>query len=127
MRGGFVKSWRVIFLRRLLLAWLVSSALVFSASAQRLSPLAEKPDWSRLEAFQETITRDDFTRLLDTVYAPGGAAAGMIEVREHDAVILKTLTPPEKFTLRFAKDAGGGMRGDCTARQQAAVKRAGKQ
>ena len=78
---------------------------VRAAFAQRLSPLTSPPEWARLEAFQETMTRDEFARLLDTVYAPGGAAAGMIEVREHDAVILKTLTPAESFTLRFAKDA----------------------
>ncbi len=74
------------------------------AFAQRLSPLTSSPDWTRLEAFQETITRAEFQRLLDTVYAPGGAAVGMIDVRENDAVILKTLTPAEPFVLRFAKD-----------------------
>ena len=75
------------------------------AFAQRLSPLTSAPDWARLEAFQNTITRAEFLRLLDKVYAPGGAAAGVIEVRENEAVILKTLTPPELFVLRFAKDA----------------------
>jgi N-acetylmuramoyl-L-alanine amidase len=88
------------------IAVLVSLVLASRAAfAQRLSPLTPAPDWTRLEAFQETITRGEFARLLDTVYAPGGAAAGMIEVRGHEAVIFKTLTPPEKFTLRFAKDA----------------------
>ncbi len=92
-------------LHRLLLAWLLSIALGFSAGAQRLSPLAAKPDWSKLEAFQETITREDFTRLLDNVYAPGGAAKGMIEVEADAAVIRTALTPPADFRLRFAKDA----------------------
>jgi hypothetical protein len=92
--------------RLLRFAVLVSLALACRAAfAQRLSPLTSTPEWARLEAFQETITREEFARQLDTVYAPGGAAAGMIEVREHDAVIFKTLTPPEKFTLRFARDA----------------------
>ena len=91
-----------------LLRFAVLLSLVFvcrAAFAQRLSPLTAAPDWNRLEAYQGTITRGEFARLLDTVYAPGGAAAGMIEVREHDAVILKTLTPPDIFVLRFAKDA----------------------
>ena len=93
-------------LRFLRFAILVSLALVCSSAvAQRLSPLASAPDWTRLEAYQETMTREEFHRLLDTVYAPGGAAAGIIEVRDLDAVIFKTLTPPEKFVLRFAKDA----------------------
>ncbi len=87
---------------RLLLALF---ALSFSAVAQRLSQLGATPDWSRLEECQEAMTREEFVRLLDTVYAPRGAAAGVIEVRETDALIHKTLTPPETFTLRFAKDA----------------------
>ncbi len=89
-----------------LLAPLVSLVLVCHAAlAQRLTPLAPVPDWTRLEAFQETMTKEEFCRLLDAVYAPGGAAAGVIEVRETDAVIFTTLTPPAKFVLRFAKDA----------------------
>ena len=51
--------------------WLL---VVSTAPAQRLSPLASAPDWSKLEAFQETITREEFVELLDHVYAPGGAA-----------------------------------------------------
>lgn len=78
-----------------------------SAFAQRLSSLATPPDWSRLDAFQQTITREEFVRLLDTVYAPNGAWHGVIEVRETDAVIFKTLTPPETMTLRFAADLAG--------------------
>ena len=91
--------------RLLRFAVLLSLALVCGAAfAQRLSPLTPAPDWTRLEAFQETMTREEFQRLLDKVYAPGGASAGMIEVRENDAAILKTLTPAEPFFLRFAKD-----------------------
>ena len=91
--------------RRFLLVCLASGALPFCAPAQRLSALGEKPDWSRLEAFQETITREDFARLLDTVYAPGGAARGMVDVAEDAAVIKTTLTPAAEFRLRFATDA----------------------
>jgi hypothetical protein len=49
---------------------------IFPAQAQRLSPLAAAPDWTRLEVFQETTTRAEFVRLLDTVFAPNGAWAG---------------------------------------------------
>jgi len=87
----------------LLLAALLISAM--SAAAQRMTPLVKRVDWDRLEQFQETITREDFQRLLDTVFAPRGAAAGVIEVRETEALIRKTLTPSETMTLRFAKDA----------------------
>jgi hypothetical protein len=84
---------------------LLLTLVCHAAFAQRLTPLAPAPDWTRLEAFQETMTQEEFRRLLDTVYAPGGAAAGMIEVRESDAVIFTTLNPPGQFVLRFAKDA----------------------
>jgi N-acetylmuramoyl-L-alanine amidase len=85
---------------------LLSLTLVCRAAfAQRLTPLAPAPDWTRLEAFQETMTQEEFRHLLDTVYAPGGAAAGMIDVRESDAVIFTTLNPPGQLVLRFAKDS----------------------
>jgi len=93
----------VRFLRLLLFA-----ALLFGTpalSAQRLSALATRPDWTQLEAWQETITHDDFVRLLDHVYAPGGAAKGVIDVQPDAAVIKTTLTPPTEFRLRFASDA----------------------
>ena len=54
---------------------------VLPAEAQRLSPLASVPDWAQLETFHETITREEFVHLLDHVYAPGGAAKGMVEWR----------------------------------------------
>ncbi|HZJ17170.1 MAG TPA: hypothetical protein VFD27_19105 [Chthoniobacteraceae bacterium] len=78
--------------------------LATSASAQRLSALAPPPDWSKLEAFQETITRAEFVRLLETIYAPRQASTGLIEVDEKSAVIRKNLAPGDAFTLRFVKD-----------------------
>src|SRR5712672_76782 len=59
--------------------------------AQRLSPLAPAPDWKRLDAFRESITKEEFLRLLETVFAPGGAAAGVIECRDSEAVIFTKL------------------------------------
>jgi len=97
------ESRTVIFPRPLLLLALLIAAV--PAFAQRLSALAPQPDWSQLEAFQETITHDEFVRLLDHVYAPNGAAKGVIDVEVDAAVIKKTLTPPTEFRLRFAKDA----------------------
>ena len=94
----------MIFFRSLLAAGLAFGALAFSAAAQRLSPLAGAPDWTQLEAFQATITRAEFTRLLDTIYAPGGVAKGLIDLAEDAAVIKTSLTPPAEFRLRFAKD-----------------------
>ncbi|MFM8718908.1 MAG: hypothetical protein ACKOFH_05155, partial [Chthoniobacterales bacterium] len=55
---------------RISLALLV---LAFAANAQKLTPLAQRPDWSSLDKFQGTITKEEFTRLLTQVYAPRGA------------------------------------------------------
>ncbi len=74
--------------------------------AQQRSVLAPAPEWAELERFQETITRAEFQRLLDEVYAPGGAAKDFIEVREGEAVIVTQLRPPSKWTLRFARSDG---------------------
>ena len=51
-------------LRFLLAGWLLLSTPVF---AQRMTPLVKRVDWERLDQFQETITREEFQRLLDTV------------------------------------------------------------
>ncbi|MEP6669358.1 MAG: hypothetical protein ABJF10_09410 [Chthoniobacter sp.] len=93
----------MIFLRPLFVFALLCAA--WPAEAQRLSALAPPPDWSQLEAFQESMTHDDFVRLLDRVYAPAGAAKGVIDVEADAAVVKMTLTPPSEMRLRFAKDA----------------------
>jgi hypothetical protein len=76
-----------------------------AVDAQRLSPLAPQPNWAQLERFQETISRAEFTALLENVYAPDGAAAGLIEVQNDHAIIRTTLAPAATWTLRFAPDS----------------------
>jgi len=56
-------------------------------SAAEISPLADKPRWPTLERYQETITRDDFTRLLQNVYATRGYD-DLIEINEDSARIV---------------------------------------
>ena len=82
--------------------WMLAESL----HAQRLSPLATTPDWRELEQFQETITRAGFVQLLNEVYAPGAAAAGVIEVRADNAVVRTKLSPVETWTLKFAPEGG---------------------
>jgi hypothetical protein len=89
---------------RLLAGAFCAFFIATAASAQRLSALAPPPDWNELEAFQETITRAEFTRLLETIYAPRQAAAGFIEIAADTAIIKKNLTPGDTFLLRFAKE-----------------------
>lgn len=81
---------------------LVFLLTITAASAQRLSPLAQAPRWEELDRFQETMTRAEFVRLLDEVYAPGGAAKDCLEIDDAAATIKTTLMPPAKYTLRFA-------------------------
>jgi N-acetylmuramoyl-L-alanine amidase len=89
-------------------------ALVFSlllalqpqAGAQKITALGSEPNWPALEAYQETITREEFTRLLTNVYAPDDSYKPFIEINGDSALIKKTLTPPHYFKLRFAADAG---------------------
>jgi hypothetical protein len=68
--------------------------------SQRLTPLSHPPDWSRLDRFQETITREEFVHLLNTVYAPNDAGAQWIKIESTDAIIQENAK--DQFFLRFA-------------------------
>ena len=86
------------------IAWILmgSAGLRAQEPAARLSALATEPDWTRLERYQETMRREEFTELLDTVYAPGGAWKDTIEMDADGAHVLTTGT--ERWVLRFADD-----------------------
>lgn len=80
--------------------------LALAAHAQRLTPLAERPDWSSLNKFQGTITKEEFTRLLTQVYAPRDAWQGTFTIAgDHATVATGEGEPP--FRLDFAPDAAG--------------------
>ncbi len=72
-----------------------------AAHAQRLSPLAPRPDWAELDKYQQSITREDFLYLLNRVYAPGGAWKPFIKVSDRSAAI-QTRRGSEPFVLEFA-------------------------
>jgi N-acetylmuramoyl-L-alanine amidase len=77
--------------------------LAVAAPAQKLTPLAPKPDWSSLDKFQGTITKEEFTRLLTQVYAPRGAWEGHFDLAaDHVTVATSPGRPP--FRLNFAPD-----------------------
>ncbi|HEV7406169.1 MAG TPA: hypothetical protein VGO11_24695 [Chthoniobacteraceae bacterium] len=89
-----------------LLLWLaLAVSWACAGAAQELSALAPKPNWAELEPFQQTITREEFTRLLADVYAPNDAAREVIEIGPEAAVIKTSLNPPATWTLRFAGTA----------------------
>jgi len=67
--------------------------------------LAPQPDWSDLAPFQQTITKAEFLRLLDTVYAPDGAWKECIEVGPDSARIHQPGQAGTDFRLQFAPSA----------------------
>jgi N-acetylmuramoyl-L-alanine amidase len=75
-----------------------------SHAADNLGILGAPPKWAVLEKYQETITRDDFTRLIQDVYCTHGFAPDLIEINEETARILMNRQSQKFFTLRFAKN-----------------------
>ncbi len=63
--------------------------------------MAPAPDWSELNQYQQSITREDFLYLLEKVYAPGGAWKQTIEV-DGDTASIRTRRGQKPFVLRFA-------------------------
>src|ERR1043166_5638005 len=73
-------------------------------AADHLTVLAAKPKWGVLENYQETITRDEFTRLLRDVYCTHGFGEDLFKIDNDSAQILKKRDAQSFFTLRFAQD-----------------------
>jgi N-acetylmuramoyl-L-alanine amidase len=71
------------------------------AEEQKLSPLAQAPQWSHLSKYQRSIDRDSFVELLESVYAPNGAWKKTIKVDDKRASI-KTSSglPPMQLEFR---------------------------
>ncbi|WP_158404409.1 N-acetylmuramoyl-L-alanine amidase [Candidatus Xiphinematobacter sp. Idaho Grape] len=74
-----------------------------SVAAQTLSILAASPNWSQLNKYQYTITCQQFSSLLNGIYAPYGHWDEWITVTPHHA---KVITHPgcRPFVLHFASD-----------------------
>ena len=65
--------------------------------------LAAPPDWSALAIYQNTITREEFERLLTTVFTTGDAWRSCIAIDEKEARIQTGNSPTDElFHLRFA-------------------------
>jgi N-acetylmuramoyl-L-alanine amidase len=76
-------------------------AVVLQA-AENISVLGNKPRWDVLEHYQQTITRDEFARLINDVYGTHGFAPDLIEIKDDTARILMNRDAQKFFTLRFA-------------------------
>jgi hypothetical protein len=68
-----------------------------------ISVLGSKPNWKILEHYQETITHDEFVRLVYDVYCTHGFSPDLIEVNTDTARILMNRASQQFFVLRFAK------------------------
>lgn len=92
---------RLLYPGIFLLLFVLSPAL----AADHLSnPLADPPNWKALAKFQETITRDEFERLLRGVYCTHGINDEFIRIDPEAACILMDRDAQTWLTLRFAKD-----------------------
>jgi N-acetylmuramoyl-L-alanine amidase len=75
-----------------------------SAKPPTLSTLGRAPDWKSLEAHQESMTRDEFERLLTTIFASSEAWRRFVNIGENEAQIRTTdAADAETFVLRFVK------------------------
>ncbi len=90
--------------RLVLLALAVSIFPAASHAADNLGILGAHPKWAVLENYQETITHDEFTRLIQDVYCTHGFAPDLIEINEKNARILMNRETQKFFTLRFAEN-----------------------
>jgi hypothetical protein len=73
-------------------------------AADNLGVLGGKPKWGVLERYQETITQDEFSQLIQNVYCTHGIPPDLIEVNPDAARILTNRELQKFFTLRFAKN-----------------------
>lgn len=77
--------------------------LLFGITGQNV---AAQPDWSRLDPYQETITVDTFSRLLNEVYAPDGGMIDYLQYGEGKIAVFSSVahTNEPLLELRFAKE-----------------------
>jgi hypothetical protein len=94
------QSWK----RAGLVGLLLSLLNPVGEAADNLGTLGAHPRWSVLEHYQETITRDEFARLIQNVYCTHGFADDLIKIDNESAQILKNRAAKSFLTLRFAKD-----------------------
>ena len=89
--------------RRLFLFLCLFLCVAARAADHLTNPLADSPDWKALSKFQQTITHDEFERLLREVYCTHGISQELIRIDPKAACILMDRDAQSWFTLRFAK------------------------
>src|SRR5258707_9632918 len=81
-----------------------------ASAADNLGVLGSKPKWSVLENYQDTITRDEFARLINDVYCTHGFAQDLIKIDNDAAQILTNHESHNIFPLHFAPDPNSKLR-----------------
>lgn len=89
---------------RLFAAFVLAAALCSPLPAARVTSLGQAPDWSTLDKYQRTVTRDEFLRRLDTLYAPGGTWQETIVLTD-EAAFIRTGNGGPAYRLDFAASA----------------------
>jgi len=87
------------------LVWAALGLILSSRSilAGQLSPLAPTPNWATLEPYQHTITRQEFSRLINHDYTPDGAFWDYATIDDGKVVVFSdTAKEHPLFTLHFA-------------------------
>src|SRR5688572_15310133 len=74
------------------------------SAAENVSSLGTAPDWSALEKYQETITREEFERVWRNVYCTRGGSEAFLQMEPETARLLVNQEVQTWFALRFAKD-----------------------
>ena len=83
------------------LGFIIAICTASLSRAEDLSPLAQKPRWQTLERYQETMSRSQFTNLLDSIYATRGYG-DLIEIGDDAARIVEDRAARKFFVLRFS-------------------------
>ena len=89
----------LLFFFRLAISW----SSICSAPAEQLTPLSSVPDWKSLDAFQQTISHAEFTRLIEAVYAPGVVLTPWLVIEQTQVRIAEG--NGNWFVLKFSDDA----------------------
>ena len=101
-------TWRALAWRtRIVRTSICLFTAIFAAglqAAENISVLGNKPRWDVLGHYQQTITHDEFSHLINDVYGTHGFAPDLIKIEDDTARILLNRGAQKFFTLRFAAD-----------------------
>lgn len=87
-----------------ILIWLSLWSVKTASAGDNLGTLGSRPRWDVVEHYQQTITRDEFSNLIQNVYCTHGIAPDLISIEPDSAKILTNRESQTFFTLRFAAD-----------------------